>query len=137
MSWRSDLPSVTFLHERLPDDYLELKPEIYHHRKAIAEQKLMSCLDYLTVQKCRAQQLISYFGMTSEKCGKCDVCATEQQPKSDQEIELKILNLLRKAPMDATELQTNFKNAPRYQNVLRTLILNEKILFEDDSYRLN
>lgn len=137
VSWRSDLPSVTFLHERLPDDYLELKPEIYHHRKAIAEQKLMSCLDYLTVQKCRAQQLISYFGMTSEKCGKCDVCATEQQPKSDQEIELKILNLLRKAPMDATELQTNFKNAPRYQNVLRTLILNEKILFEDDSYRLN
>lgn len=107
IEWRSDLPTVTFLHERLPDDYLNLSSEAYANRKKYTTEKLQSALNYIQKDLCRSQQLLSYFGQDSSSCGKCDVCQQEfregqktaqlkeeiidffQTPKSQHEIDLK------------------------------------------------
>jgi ATP-dependent DNA helicase RecQ len=46
VSWKSSLPSVTLLHERLPDDYLSIAPDVYANRKKFAETKLEAALSY-------------------------------------------------------------------------------------------
>jgi ATP-dependent DNA helicase RecQ len=136
VSWRSDLPTVTFLRERLPDDYLELKPEIYLHRKEIAQSKLKACIEYLTVPKCRAQQLINYFGITSEKCGKCDVCSKEKNTISDKTLSAEIIQLLKISPLSIRQLMGKLNNHKQIDEVLRSLILDEKIRFENEIYHL-
>jgi ATP-dependent DNA helicase RecQ len=40
VTWRSNLPSVTFIHERQADDYLNLNPDVYINRKLNAQTKL-------------------------------------------------------------------------------------------------
>ena len=53
IEWRSDLPTVTFLHERLPDDYLNLSSEAYANRKKYTTEKLQSALNYIQNNRCR------------------------------------------------------------------------------------
>ncbi len=77
IEWQNDLPTVTFLHERLPDDYLSLSPEAYSNRKKYSKQKLKAAIDYLKKEKCRSTQLLNYFGQESATCRKCDVCQQE------------------------------------------------------------
>lgn len=107
IEWQNDLPTVTFLHERLPDDYLNLSSEAYANRKKYSTEKLRSALNYIQNDQCRSQQLLSYFGQDSCSCGKCDVCQQEfregqktallkddiidffQTPKSQHEVDLK------------------------------------------------
>ena len=107
IEWQNDLPTVTFLHERLPDDYLNLSSEAYANRKKYSSEKLRSALNYIQNDQCRSQQLLSYFGQDSCSCGKCDVCQQEfregqkaallkddiidffQIPKSQHEVDLK------------------------------------------------
>lgn len=107
IEWQNDLPTVTFLHERLPDDYLNLSSEAYANRKKYSTEKLRSALNYIQKDQCRSQQLLSYFGQDSCSCGKCDVCQQEfregqktallkddiidffQIPKSQHEVDLK------------------------------------------------
>ena len=107
IEWQNDLPTVTFLHERLPDDYLNLSSEAYANRKKYSTEKLRSALNYIQNDQCRSQQLLSYFGQDSCSCGKCDVCQQEfregqktallkddiidffQIPKSQHEVDLK------------------------------------------------
>jgi hypothetical protein len=39
-NWTSNAPKVTFLHERLPDDYLTIAPSVLKVRKEVAMEKL-------------------------------------------------------------------------------------------------
>ena len=107
IEWRHDLPTVTFLHERLPDDYLNLSPEAYANRKKYSDEKLQTAVNYLSNDLCRSRQLLNYFGQESPACGKCDVCQKElldgqnltqiregilfffTEPKSQQDVDLK------------------------------------------------
>ncbi|MFM7666961.1 MAG: ATP-dependent DNA helicase RecQ [Bacteroidota bacterium] len=107
IEWQNDLPTVTFLHERLPDDYLNLSPEAYANRKKYSAEKLNAAINYLKKDTCRSIQLLNYFGQDSASCGKCDVCqldllegqkATQLRdeildflayPKTQQEVDLK------------------------------------------------
>ena len=79
IQWQTDLPKITFLHERLPDDYLQLSKEAYSFRKKFAEDKLNSALNFLEKSVCRSKLLLEYFGQNSKSCGKCDVCLSELQ----------------------------------------------------------
>ncbi|MFM7668722.1 MAG: ATP-dependent DNA helicase RecQ [Bacteroidota bacterium] len=107
IEWQNDLPTVTFLHERLPDDYLNLSPEAYANRKKYSAEKLNAAIDFLKKDTCRSIQLLNYFGQDSATCGKCDVCQREllegqkatqlrdeildflAYPKTQQEVDLK------------------------------------------------
>lgn len=86
INWRIDQPQVTFLIERLPDTHFHLKPEVLKIRKEVAEEKFAYVLEYLTENRCRSMQLVSYFGQNSTPCGICDVCKSEQKTQPKKQI---------------------------------------------------
>lgn len=134
ITWRSSLPFVTLLHERLPDDYLSLSPEIYRNRLQNAQVKLDAAVNFLLKEDCRNVQLLNYFGQQSDNCGICDICKRNQNEVSIKELRNEILELLEK-PMDLNSLcsQVN-QNTSLLTNVLREMILDEVITFDQGKY---
>jgi len=130
INWQSSLPTITLLHERLPDDYLRISPESYHERKTRSFKRLDAAIKYLKDQKCRVQQLFEYFGQISESCGKCDICLMEKTIQIPQkELIKEILNLLNLSPftIDQITFQLNCKKN-EVEKVIHLLILEEKII---------
>lgn len=128
ITWRSSLPTVTLLHERMPDDYLQISAEAYHNRMELATKRLYTALHYLQANECRLTQLLKYFGQPAMKCGKCDVCITEGKPELIiYELSKMILETLSssKSLNDIiTQLSCTKQDA---EKALRYLILEEKI----------
>ena len=75
-SKRSAKPHIIFLQNRVPENYIYFKEEVYQKRKKVAQKRLDSVLYFVeNSQTCRSQLLLSYFGETkSEPCGNCDIC---------------------------------------------------------------
>ncbi len=132
VSWRNNLPTVTFAGERLPDDYFSLKPEIYLERKQNAIFKVEKMIEFIEKNECRAQQVISYFGQTSESCGKCDVCR-KNLSKTDFNEENLIAFLTR--PKSITEICDYFQLLDiEAKSVLRKLFKEEKIIYNGERF---
>jgi ATP-dependent DNA helicase RecQ len=132
VTWRNSLPTVTFVQERIPDDYFSLNPTIYLERRQNAVDKLNKIIDFVNLNQCRAQQVISYFGQQSESCGKCDVCL-----KQNQEIELNEANILEymKDKKTIFELCDTFQvDETQLKTILRKIYLEEKITFENGKF---
>lgn len=137
VSWSSALPTVTLTHERLPDDYLSISPEVYTFRKEHAEQKLLHALNFLTVPICRSVQLLNYFGQETEACGKCDVCKNENADSYKlKDLKALLLPFLDKIHTleDCVEL-TN-ASPQQVKNALKELILEEKIESFDGKFQV-
>lgn len=134
LNWKSDAPTLTFLRSRMPYDYLEIKPEVYHFRKEIAFQKLESVQHYLNSKECRSLQLINYFGVDSQPCGKCDNCLTKSNKKSDNQFQKDILMLLSESSKTLFELKSFFSDPDQCKKALRTLMLDEKVSFDGQHY---
>ena len=75
-SKRSAKPQIIFLQNRVPENYLYFKDEVYKKRKEVAQKRLDSVLHFVeNTQTCRSQLLLAYFGETkSEPCNNCDCC---------------------------------------------------------------
>lgn len=132
VTWRSTLPTITFLQERVADEFFNLKYEIYLDRKTTALEKAQYMLDFCENKRCRAQQLIAYFGQMSEKCGKCDSCIEEQNT-----IKITEQNLLDKLkqPTSIQELKTYFSCEEESVNdVLRKLLKEERVKYNRGNY---
>ncbi len=69
-------PQLVFLSERADAKNILISDKNYKNLKKAATKRLSRVLAYIeTNNKCRSQQLLSYFGeIDSEKCGNCDVC---------------------------------------------------------------
>jgi ATP-dependent DNA helicase RecQ len=127
---KSTLPRLYFNMERLPESYLQLSPKIYHERKQAAYDKLSAMQTYCQVQKCRAQQLIAYFGQDSEPCGKCDVCAPVVL---NDETLLTYLNQAR----TIADLMFHFAcSKTTLEGLIRPHLLTEKIKFKAGKFYL-
>lgn len=128
VSWSSSLPTVTLTHERLPDDYLSISPEVYTFRKEHAEQKLRHALNFLTVPICRSVQLLNYFGQETQACRKCDVCKEENAAiyklKDLKEV---LLPFLEKIHTLEDCIEKSNATATQVKNALKELILEELI----------
>ena len=74
ITWSNDLPSITFLTERLPDNQLTIYPEAYQFRKERAQVKMDAICTFLIKEDCRSKQLLHYFGQSGNECGICDIC---------------------------------------------------------------
>ncbi len=132
VTWRNVLPTVTFIKERVADDYFSLNPKIYIERKQNAIQKVDKVIEFVELEKCRAQQVIRYFGQNSDNCGKCDVCQ-----KSKELVELTESNL--KEFLDdwktIFELCDYFKlDEEELKPILRKCFLEEKIIYENGKF---
>lgn len=138
ITWQSSLPSATLLHERMPDDYLQISAEAYQNRNELAIKRLDTALDYLIVYECRLSQLLKYFGQPAIKCGKCDVCKNETKPDFlISELSKMILEIL-SIPKSMNEIimELNCKKEDA-EKALRSLILEEKIRHENGFFNVD
>lgn len=127
---KSNYPKLYLQHERLPETYLKLKPSIYLQRKEAALLKIESIQQYCTESKCRAQQLIAYFGQESEPCGHCDVC-------KPLVIEDATLFAFLTEPRKLSELENHFKcSKKQLEQQIRPHLLTEKIKFKAGKFYL-
>jgi ATP-dependent DNA helicase RecQ len=79
---RSDLPTITYLTERLTDNNLSISPVFYHDRKKVTLEKMKSMIDFVETDVCKSEFLLRYFGEINTKpCGKCSSCVKNQQKK--------------------------------------------------------
>jgi ATP-dependent DNA helicase RecQ len=132
ITWKTDLPKVTFLHERLPDDYMRVSDEVYHNRKIRAFRRWDNMQKYLLTKHCREQFILHYFGQEVLTCGKCDYCRNLRKEKIAQtQLIEKIRSQLEENPKTLDEL-LNLNNAisdSQIKQVLQHMILEEEIIF--------
>ncbi len=134
INWSSSLPTLTFLHERYPDDYLSCNLESYESRKNYEFDRLNLMINLLTINTCRNTQILNYFNQPLDKsCGNCDVCQTNDSILSTKEIEKLIISLI---PIEGTDLYTLSSqincNKNQIKECLQNLILKEILNFQDD-----
>lgn len=138
ISWRTDLPQITLLHERLPDTHFHLKPEVLIVRKEVAEEKFAQVIEYLTDFRCRSMKLVSYFGQEGEPCGICDVCKSEAKskiqstPKSIREVVLDYLS----EPRSFIEIKIHLAQADdtKIREILFELLDEQLVKFDGRVY---
>ena len=133
--WQNDLPKITFLHERLPDDYLQLYPEAYQNKKSYATHKLQAAISYLRSDICRSQQLISYFGQESTTCGICDVCQSSKRKEGEFKLLKEALIDLLREKKSLQEIEIAFGiNNEQVKIILRLMLHENKIQFKEGFY---
>jgi ATP-dependent DNA helicase RecQ len=138
ITWRTDLPKITFLHERLPDDYMQISKEVYSNRKNRAIKRWELTKKFLKTSTCREQYLLEYFGQKTSDCGKCDICREKQKTEiNDTKLLEKILEKLSNKPLTLDELKIIFKNYKfnQIQKILQKGILEETIIYSDGKYK--
>lgn len=133
INWRTEQPQITFLHERLPNDNIELKPEIYHFRKKLAIERLNTMKAYVDGKHCRPQFIIQYFGQESEPCGKCDYCRKVEFSMQYPNIELDILSAINGNPLSIGQLITSIDTSfgPQIKQTVMELIQQERLVFKN------
>jgi len=132
VNWRTNLPLVTFLIERLPDSDFSLKYDIYTDRKNTSLTKAKYMLEFCENKHCRAQQLIAYFGQKSETCGKCDICI-----KNNNSIEINENTIVEKLknPSSIQDLKTYFSiDEDEVNGYLRKLVKEERVKYNNGNY---
>jgi ATP-dependent DNA helicase RecQ len=137
ITWRSSLPLITMLHERLPDDYLEIKPEVYLLRKEHALDRLEAMRKYVEGKHCREQYLIAYFGQESEPCGKCDFCKENELISKHPRLEMELLDIIQ-TPKTLNEILLSFDDqlAVKIKQLIREMLVAERINFSENKYSL-
>lgn len=136
-------PQLSYIEERLPIGDLRISPEIYRNRKAVAQERLKTVIDYTaTVNKCRNQLLLAYFGEDiGTRCGKCDVClrrnnAALSELEFDQAVEvIKPILLVKRMALDELIFEVKGADIENLLAAISWLRDNDKIR-EDQEHRL-
>jgi ATP-dependent DNA helicase RecQ len=137
ISWKSDAPKVTFLHERLPDDHMRLTDEVYRNRKERAFNRFEKASQYISGNHCREQFLLAYFGQNSSPCGRCDYCKSQRkEQKTMLEIASIIVYQLKTAPKSFADLENQIGEfyTTEIKQALQHLMLEEKIKYVNQVY---
>lgn len=127
-----------FTEERLDRKSLYISPENYLHVKEKYIKRLDRMLEYTESHtRCRAVTLLDYFGETSDRCGKCDVCRERNELElSKYEFDLilaEIKSILSVQNPDAEELTRMVQYpAENVIRVIRWLLDHNKIIRGDD-----
>lgn len=137
ITWRTSLPLVTFLHERLPDDYLALQPEVFTLRREKALARVEAMRKYVESRQCRQQFIIDYFGQSSSPCGKCDICKENVLFSKHPRLEMEILDVIQ-TPKTLEEILLSFEEelTLKVKNLIRELLVSERISFSENKYSL-
>ncbi|MEI7980975.1 MAG: ATP-dependent DNA helicase RecQ [Bacteroidota bacterium] len=141
---QTDKPQVIYLQERLDTGHLFISAENYSNRLKDAEKRIEAMIRYATsVNKCRNQSLLTYFGEChSKRCGKCDVCI-ERNKISLNEMELdtiinRIKPLLKIKSYTLRELieASGLQDEDKVIRAIHWLVDNDKIkVSEEQKYR--
>jgi ATP-dependent DNA helicase RecQ len=139
INWRTDLPQITFLVERLPDTHFYLAPQILRVRKEVAEEKFEHVVKYLNESRCRSMMLVSYFGQEGEPCGICDVCKREAKTKnieSSKNVKKLLMDFLAE-PRSLIEIKIHLAQADdtKIREILLELLDEREVVFDGQVYR--
>lgn len=97
---QSNLPRITFTHEKVATSRLQLSKEHHTFQKQRVNEQMDAVIEYATnTMLCRSVQLLRYFGQRQfESCGQCDVCIAQRKAQRTEEsieaIAHEILNLV-------------------------------------------
>lgn len=142
---QNELPTITFLEERMQEHQLRISPKVYHERKEFSRERVEAMKDYVQTQnKCRSKMLLAYFGEEVEhRCGQCDVCLERNKADvSTYEFDLVIKEvkpLLQNQPMSSKELLAMIPTTITEGKVLKVmqwLIDNGKVELLDDGLKM-
>lgn len=110
---KSDLPTVTYLTERLTDNNISISPQFYQQRKVVALKKHDAVTHFLETEACKSETLLHYFGEEeTTPCQKCVSCFNHQsfnEKKLQQEI-IELLSQSSNFKLHLNELTTHFSN---------------------------
>lgn len=139
INWRTDLPQITFLVERLPDTHFSLAPQVLKVRKEVAEEKFEHVIEYLTESRCRSMKLVSYFGQEGEPCGICDVCKEDAKSKHkvpSKNIKALLMDYLSE-PRSFIEIKIHLAQADdtKIREILFELLDEKEVVFDGRVYR--
>ena len=137
ISWKTDLPLVTFLRPRIADSNFNLNVDIYHSRKKTTLDRWGEMKNLMTLAVCRSQYLTNYFGQDSEPCGKCDYClALKKENYTLEEVSHQIEDVLDEPKM-WVEIHTNLQHIHETQLLrgIQWLMQEERIVFETPFYK--
>ncbi|MDG1333187.1 MAG: RecQ family ATP-dependent DNA helicase [Crocinitomicaceae bacterium] len=134
INFRTSLPKISLLHERLPDNYLKLDFSIYEQRRDLENSKLASMVDYIQSSGCRTQLISKYFGSEVDKCGNCDRCREEANSNHSYEELIELIPTLLPATLDTLVNRLSIKR-DMIERAIRQLMLEEMIHFEEGEYR--
>jgi ATP-dependent DNA helicase RecQ len=136
VSWKSNLPIITLIENRVPDNYFSISKESYTYRKNNARKKLNAAIAYLETRDCRTAFLSNYFDQHQKPCGNCDNCREKQNAiKESYAISEQILILLSDAKtlQELMEILKIDKESLKIE--LNKLLLDGHILYEDNVFK--
>lgn len=136
INFRTSLPKISLLHERLPDNYLKLEFSVYEQRRNLENSKLESMIEYIRSSDCRTRLISNYFGGEVENCGNCDRCREEANSNHSFEELIQLIPTLLPATMDSLVNRLSIKKE-MIMRAIRQLMLEEKIRFEESNYIAN
>ena len=136
VNFRSSLPKISLLHERLPDNYLQLNFTIYEQRRELERSKLESMIDYVRSSDCRTKLISDYFGGSVQACGNCDRCREEADSNYTFEELIELIPTLLPSSFDSLVNRLSIKKE-LIMKAVRHLMLEEEIRFEDGNYYKN
>lgn len=133
ITFKTDLPQLTLLQERVPENRLHLSHEVYQGRKENEAIKLAALSKFLTTDECRAAYISSYFDSRIEACGICDNCKYRLTSNHTEKELLEIIPTL--LPKNRNQLVNLLEIKPEIiDKVLRKLMLEETIYAIDHVY---
>lgn len=133
VTYQSDLPKITLLVPRPPDERFTISKDIYETRKGIEKHKLESVVAYLNAEHCRQQMICAYFDTDAESCGKCDVCLSQQHSNYSFKELVKMLPELLPASFETLQNSLGVEKQ-MLQRALHYLLLEEIILYKERHY---
>ena len=134
VNFRSSLPTVTFIQERVNDLNFELAATIYHDRKKNAVNRVEKVLELVESEVCRAKQIINYFGQETSNCGICDWCKKNESKAKLSEKSLQ--DFLREERTIGICAEYFSCSENEINTLLRPLLIKEKIIFKNGKYYL-
>lgn len=131
ITYKSPLPKITFLIERVSESHSYPELTLYNKRNKIEYDRLIQLTEYIKTTNCRQQFISTYFGKKSLRCGICDNCKTQ---RSGPALASLILDTL-PASIESICVQLNV-NQSELKPILKDLILQEIIFFENDLFKI-
>ncbi|MFN3403541.1 MAG: ATP-dependent DNA helicase RecQ [Cytophagaceae bacterium] len=139
---QTDKPQLVFTTHRYDALQLPLNVKRMEERKNNDLDKCKSMIYYATdFLRCRSVKLLEYFGEeNASDCGICDVCLEKKKEIAGDFSHFRnfIIGLLKEQPLSPDELKQKF-SGPDEKNfiaVLRKLLDNREVIFENGNYRL-
>ena len=137
---RKSTPYVSYPLRRIPQEDVEIGPDIYEDRLEEYKERIRAMVDYTEEEdECRSHYLLRYFGeQREESCGQCDVCLS-RKPRGTtlQEAERLLLAILADGqPHAPADLRLDGLSTETAAQDLQHLVAEGEVVRTEDAYPL-